>query len=792
MATPSQTDGMPVVRQLEDFDKQSGNLLERVIFNNRLPIIIFCILLTGFLALNAVKLPVNASFERMIPLSHPYIQNYLGMRGELRGLGDSVRIAVHSKNGDIYDPEYLERLREINDRIFLLDGVDRSFMRSLWTPLVRWTEVSEYGFVGGPVMPDDYDGSAQSLAQLRYNVMRSGIVGSLVSGDQRSSLIVVPLLSTHPHTGEPMDYAAFSHALEKEIRSLEDDNVSIHIIGFAKLVGDLIDGLTEVALFFLMAALITVAIIFLYTRCAKSTLLVLLCSLVAVTWQLGSMQLLGFVADPYSILVPFLVFAIGVSHGVQKMNGIMEDIGRGTHRYVAARYTFRRLFAAGLTALLADAVGFAVLAIIDIPVIRDMVISLSIGIFILVFTNLVLLPVMLSYTGVSKTGAERSLAARSSSHPVFHLLDKFTETRPAILAMVFFGGLFAVAMVIRTDISIGDLDAGAPELRTDSRYNQDNAFITENFGLSSDLFVVMMRSKDGGMGSYQTLLEQDRLEEALRATPGVQTTVAAASLIRRITPGFFEGNLKWASINRDPAVISDTLNQIGVSNPELVTEDRSSGALIAFLTDHKAETLSRVVNVSEEFAASHNREEVEFLLAAGSSGIDAATNMVVKKANYWMLLLVYLAVGLLCLINFRSWRAVIVALVPLIITSMLCEALMVMLGIGIKVATLPVIALGVGIGVDYALYLLSIQLANQRNGDSLAVAYGKALRFTGKMVGLIGLTLAAGVFTWVFSPIKFQADMGILLTFMFLWNMIGALILIPALSRFLLNKPAQL
>ena len=198
------------------------------------------------------------------------------------------------------------------------------------------------------------------------------------------------------------------------------------------------------------------------------------------------------------------------------------------------------------------------------------------------------------------------------------------------------------------------------------------------------------------------------------------------------------------------------------------------------------------MQVTEAFARTHNRDDVEFLLAAGSAGIDAATNIVVKQATYWMLLLVYLAVGLLCLINFRSWRAVVVALVPLIITSMLCEALMVLLGIGIKVSTLPVIALGVGIGVDYALYLLSIQLANQRQGDSLPVAYAKALRFTGKIVGLIGLTLAAGVCTWAFSPIKFQADMGILLTFMFLWNMIGALVMIPALSRFLLYKPEHL
>ena len=152
-----------------------------------------------------------------------------------------------------------------------------------------------------------------------------------------------------------------------------------------------------------------------------------------------------------------------------------------------------------------------------------------------------------------------------------------------------------------------------------------------------------------------------------------------------------------------------------------------------------------------------------------------------------MLLLVYLAVILLCYITFRSWRAVLVAVLPLILTSVLCEALMVWLGIGIKVATLPVIALGVGIGVDYALYLLSVQLAHQRNGVPLQEAYGHALRFTGKVVALVGLTLAAGVVLWSMSPIKFQADMGILLTFMFLWNMIGALVLIPALSHFLLR-----
>jgi predicted RND superfamily exporter protein len=225
-----------------------------------------------------------------------------------------------------------------------------------------------------------------------------------------------------------------------------------------------------------------------------------------------------------------------------------------------------------------------------------------------------------------------------------------------------------------------------------------------------------------------------------------------------------------------------------VNNPDLFNNDGTVMPIIAYLADHKAETLERVVKVAGDFSQNHSVPERQFMLAAGSAGIAAATNIVVRESNRTMLLYVYTAVIVLCFITFRNWRAVLVAVLPLVVTSILCEALMVILGIGVKVATLPVIALGVGIGVDYALYLLSVQLNQQRSGLPLREAYKRAVQFTGKVVGLVGITLAAGVVTWAFSPIKFQADMGILLTFMFVWNMIGALVLIPALSHFLLNN----
>lgn len=779
------------------FDRSSGNTLERLIFNHRGLILVLFMAITSVLTWQASRIQVNAEFQKVLPLSHPFIQNYLANQAELFGLGNAVRIAVENKSGDIYDPEYLETLRKISDEVSILPGVDRLSMKSLWTPSLRWTQVTEQGYAGGSVMPDGFDGSPQAIDDLRRNIAIADIVGSVVGVDRRATMIFVPLLDVDPGTGRPLDYAKFSGQLEERIRGFESERIGIYIVGFAKLMGDLIDGVIQIAAYFALSALIAGIAIYLYTRCIRSTFLVLACSIFAVLWQLGIVSWLGYELDPYSVLVPFLVFAIGVSHGVQKMNGILQDVGSGAHRYVAARFTFRRLFLAGVTALAADAVGFGVLTIIDIQAIRDLAMTASVGVAVLVLTNLVVLPILLSYVGVSQKAAQRSLQAeRSASRSgggrnIWQFLANLTEPGQARVVLLLSLVLAGVGYWGSLNLKVGDLDPGAPELRQSSRYNQDNAFITEKFGLTSDVFAVIVKTEDDAFASPRTLTDIDRLEYQLNQLDVVQGTVSAASQSRLGTSAIFEGNPKWMTISQVPSLASQSVFDLKTNNPELMNLSGNTGAVIAYLTDHKAETLQQVVSVAERFASTHSNAEHQFLLAAGSAGIDAATNIAVSKANRIMLVMVYAAVALLCLVTFRSWRATLVALIPLVITSLLCEALMVFLDIGLKVATLPVVALGVGIGVDYALYLLSVQLHHQRRGLPLREAYLKALTFTGKMVALVGVTLAAGVLTWVGSPIKFQADMGILLTFMFVWNMIGALVLIPALSHYLLRDEGR-
>lgn len=771
------------------FDPRSGSLVERALFNHRWVVLLLCALVTVLLGWQVTRLQLNASFEKTIPTSHPYIQNFLKHQADLSGLGNAVRIAVVGSSG-IYDAKYLDTLRKLSDEIFLLPGIDRARMRSLWTPSTRWVGVTEDGLEGGPVIPDGYDGSASKLQQLAANIARSGEIGQLVARDAKSSVIFMPLLAKDSE-GRALDYAAFSVKLEALRTKYEAEGVAVHITGFAKIVGDLIEGVRAVLVFFALAVVIATVMVFAYTRCVRSTALVVLASLIAVVWQLGLLPTLGYALDPYSILVPFLVFAIGMSHGAQKMNGIMQDVGRGIDQWVAARYTFRRLFLAGLTALLADAVGFAVLLVIDIQAIRELAIAASTGVAALIFTNLILLPIGLSYTGISAKAAQRSLrneaadAAGAAKHPLWALLDRFTQRRWATVAVTV-GMLLGVAgFAVSTQLKIGDLDPGAPELRASSRYNRDVAAMNAAYGAGSDVLAVMVKTPDGQCSKVDTLNKVDALEWQLRQIDGVENTNTLALLNRRVLSGLNEGNPRWYEFLPN----QDMLNTVTAGAPRgLYNDSCNLLTLYVYLRDHKAETLARVVSHVEAFARDNDTADTKFLLAAGSAGIEAATNIVVKEAWRTMLLMVYGAVVLLCFITFRSWRAVVVAVLPLVLTSFLAEALMVALGLGVKVATLPVIALGVGIGVDYALYILSVVLAQLREGKSLSESYYRALLFTGKVVMLTGVTLAAGVITWVASPIKFQADMGLLLAFMFLWNMLGALVLLPALAHFLLKR----
>mgnify|MGYP006422543703 CR=1 FL=1 len=766
--------------------------VERLIFNNRLPLLILFLIATLFLGYNAAKIQPDASFERLIPLEHPYIVNMLKHRDDLQNLGNFIRVAVEHENGDIFDKEYMATLEKINDEVFYLNGVERSGLKSLWTSNVRWQEVTEEGFQGGTVIPDNYNGSDESLEQLRNNVLRSSEIGRLVADDFESSIIYAPLLEKDPDTGKSLDYHALSQALEEKIRQKYEktnEDIDIHIVGFAKLVGDLIDGIESIAIFALITLVLTTVFLFWYSRCIAGTSVPVLASVIAVVWQLGILRLLGYGMDPYSVLVPFLVFAIGISHGVQVFNAMAIEASKGFDPLTSARLAFRALYIPGIVALVSDAFGFFTLFFIEIDVIRDLAVAAGIGVAVIIITNLVLHPVIMSYIGITRSGVRHVQAHEGRADRKWRFMSYFAHPGVApvslVIALLAAGG----ATYYKQDLKVGDLDHGAPELRPESRYNQDNRFIMSNYSTSSDVLVTMVETPPEGCTKYDVLRAMDGLQWRLENTEGVQSTVSLAEVSKIVTRALNEGNWNWHEISRNQTIINASIRQ---APGGLINTDCSMTPLMAFLDDHKAETLRRATDAVEEFARENNDpDKHEFLLGAGNAGVEAATNEVISSAKNMMLLFVYAVVSFLCLLSFRSIRSVLCIILPLGLTSLIAEALMAQAGIGIKVATLPVIALGVGIGVDYGIYMFTKLETYLKEGFPLQEAYFETLRSTGKAVAFTGMTLALGVFTWMWSPIKFQADMGLLLTFMFLWNMVGAIWLMPALARFLL-KPEKM
>jgi predicted RND superfamily exporter protein len=761
------------------------NGFETHLFRNRMWVIVSFIVVTFFLGYQASQLKMDAAFSKNIPLNHEYMKVYQKHQKDFGG-ANSIMVAVEDTSGNIFNPVFFDALKNVHDQLFFIPGVERSQVKSLYSPSTRFTEVVEDGFAGGPVIPADFNNSEYSLNLVRDNIEKAGIVGRLIANDYSAAMVSAQLMEFDPDTGKPLDTIAFATALEQELRAkFETDTIKIHIIGFAKMAGDIAEGAKGVLLFFLIAIAITAGMVYLFSKSILLTVLPLVCSIVAVVWQLGLLTVVGFGLDPMSILVPFLVFAIGVSHGVQMINAVRRRVLDGQNTKSASASAFRSLLVPGGVALLSDTVGFLTLLTIDIGIIRELAISASLGVAVIILTNLILLPLVISYTELTLVKDKPETSQKIEN--LWRKLSYFATPKYAVVVLVATAALYVVGFMQAQKMQIGDLQGGAPALHQDSRYNLDTFFITDHFSITTDVMTVIVEAKPEAC-TYHSLLNQiDQFEWMVANTPGVESTASLASIAKQVNAGFNEGNPKWQILPRTTASLVQAVGQVPTTSG-LLNGNCSVMPVYLFLKDHKADTINTVVAKVKAVAEKLNSEDLSFKLASGPVGVMAATNEAVSEAQLPMMLYVYGAVFILCLISFKSLKATVAVIIPLYVVSTLAQALMTLLDIGLAVSTLPVIALGVGIGVDYGIYILSTMSNKLSNGMPVQQAYFEALVERGSAVIFTGLTLAIGVSTWFFSALKFQMDMGILLTFMFLVNMLGAIIILPALSAVFWRK----
>ncbi|KAB2958968.1 MAG: MMPL family transporter [Thermoanaerobaculia bacterium] len=763
--------------------------LEGLIFGHRTALLVLLGLVTVVMAWSASRLRIDAGFGKLLPTRHPYVQTYLKHQQDFGG-ANRVLVALVARDGDMFTPEYFDALRRATDEVFFLPGVDRGRVQSLFTPNVRYTEVVEDGIAAGNVIPDDFEPTREGLDAVRRNILKAGIVGRLVANDFSGALISAELLEIDPTTGERLDFLQVSALLESKVRRAFDAEfvpgspVTVHILGFAKVVGDIADGTRRVMLFFAVTFVLITFLVAVYAQSWRLALIVVLAALTAVVWQVGLIPLLGYGIDPMSILVPFLIFAIAVSHGVQMVSAARSEVFDGADSLTAARAAFRRLLAPGATALLTDTLGFITLLVIRIRVIHEIAIAASLGVALILVTDLVLLPIVLSYVRYPGDYRERLHRRAKLMDPVWRFLSRAADARPAAVIIAVAVVLGALGWWKANQVSVGDLHRGVPELRADSRYNRDTALVTSKFSIGVDILTVIAETKPEGCVDYAVMSTIDEFSWRMANTEGVQSTIDLAGVARMLNAGWNEGSPKWRVLSRNPSVLTQSVAYVPTATG-LLNSDCSVLPVMLFTSDHKATTIARIVDEVKRLEAGHGNPEVSFRLATGNVGVMAATNEAVSAAQFPMLAWVFGAVALLCLLTYRSLRGTLCVLIPLALVSLLAYALMALLEIGLKVGTLPVVALGVGIGVDYGIYLYSRYISLREPGRSVRQTYEKALDITGNGVLFTGLALGLAVATWIFSPLKFQADMGTLLCFLFVMNMVGALVLLPALIRWL-------
>jgi uncharacterized protein len=414
------------------------------------------------------------------------------------------------------------------------------------------------------------------------------------------------------------------------------------------------------------------------------------------------------------------------------------------------------------------------------------------GCFAIVMTKKVLLPILLSYVTVRDLDGFREHQRRRDAFfdRTWEALAALTDRGNAAKVLGGAAVLFAWSVWMYPQLKIGELHKGVPQLKPDSRYNLDSGVVGDKFAIGVDQLKVIAEVPPQACVDYSVMEEVQRFAWTLANVDGVQKVISLPQVATIVTRGYNEGNPKWKVLQRNPNTISQAITPFDTGTG-LLNYDCSAMPVLIFTADHKADTIDTIVAAIEQFRKTQQHPEINFALASGNVGVIAASNQVIKAKELPILLWVYAAIGLCVWLSFRSLASMVCVLVPLVVVSWLAYAVMVILGIGLTVATLPVAAFAAGIGVDYGIYIYSVLEECIGKGLPLREAYKQTLHQTGKAVVFTGLTLGASVCTWLLSELQFQVDMGLLLTLMFLANAVGAVVLLPAFASFLVKPKAD-
>ena len=752
------------------------------------------LLITLFFVYEVAHLRVATVFDDLLPQGHEYIKVHNRFR-RLFGGANHVTIVMQVKEGDIFNKTTLEKIKHITDELYKIPGVDKFKVISIAASKMKKIVMDAQGYQIVPVM-EKIPETEEEMKALRFSIYGNEMCyGPFVSFDSKKAMITADFFD------EEVNYKVAFQELQRIRKETEDESNLICIAGEPMHYGYVSESIQGVNLILVVTVIIILVVLYLYFRSKRGVIVPIVTAAVSGIWGLGFMAFMGYNLDPLVLVLPFLIALMTARHSMQLCARFLEEYGSGKSIQASSQIVISSMFIPGITSIITDCLGIALVAVAPIPILQKIAISCAFWSIATTVLALILTPLILSYLPESKRLASQ-LEEMKKQKKKLSLLDrglprlgnwivgrgKWVVVTVSIL-IVIWGAIYSERLIV------GDMIPGSVLLWPFHRYNIDSFRISFAMPVLCPLYVLIEGDGEEAINNPDVLREiykfQRFMRDAFIGTGRVMFTQSIVDTFHGSQYIMREGNPNWYFFPvSDKEILYNFRGTIHMVEPgdidKFVDGEERFTNIIIFCRDKTGETIRLVMEKVKEFITSHSDLEkkvknVRYRMAGGAIGVQAAVNEVINQSQIWNLVLALVGVFVCVMIQYRSLAAGLILTIPLGISNLVTFALMGIYQVGLTVSTYPVSSIGVGLGVDYGIYFLSRLLEEKRQTEDVNEALVNTLKSNGKSIVMIATTLTIGLIFWIFSSLKFQAQMGALLAVLLFLNMCGALFLVPSL-----------
>ncbi|MBO6754338.1 MAG: MMPL family transporter [Spongiibacter sp.] len=758
------------------------HLLELWIFNNPRKVLTLIALLTLFFALRIPGLKIYTDFADLLPQQHPYIHLHNSIKDDFGGANVLV-VGIEFDEGDIFTNERLALIDRVTQAVDNLPGVNHNLVSSVTHRNSRKIWLTEVGSINSQPYFDATKGpyDAEALAGMKADVSANPrVFGPLVAPDLKMALVKAQLIEGQ------LDYEKTFIQLRDLRDEVTADGITLYATGQPVLVGWAYTYMDQILQIFAFTVLTMLALLIFHFRKAYGVLIPLGGVLISTVWGLGIISLLGYNLDPLGLVIPFLIAARAMSHGVQLVERYYAEAASSGNGPAAAKATFDSLFRPGSLGVVSDAIGLLLIAVGSIPLNTHLGIYASMWAITVVFSVLIGVPLLLSILPTPREPRLKETILRHIGASSSRIVSRPGSARTLLLIAA---AAVVLGMAAASNVQIGDSEPGSPILYPDHDYNISSRVVNERFPGSEELYVVAETDEKGGLKRPEVLKALAAFQAHMLTDPGVGGAKGLPDLIQQVNRLMHNNDPRWYQIPHDERYVGGLMFTYMASSPipgaldEFNNTDDQVANLVFYYKDRQGETIRRAIHMAKQWIDEHG-DEVEGLtikLAGGTLGVAAAMNESAYQTNLIVLPLVFLLIFAFVTLFYTSWHAGLMMLLAMLFATTLTYAYMGLSGLNIDINTVPVIAVGIGVGIDYSIYMMDRIREEMAKCRDLAHSVQQAISTTGMAISFTALTLMAGIVMWViFSDLRFQSDSALLLCVMIVINGITAMLLVPS------------